>query len=571
MRQICVLDEGEVSFQGKEAKMKSALLPTMSAAILLLTPAVLAQDAKIVSVSDEAALVPAMMTVSDYQGPLPAENPSRGDIPQMPGFPTTMGVQFNFKPARGLVFADLDGDNDLEIITSSTDSQVYAWHHDGSDAAGFPLSVIGWAQYAPSVADMDGDGDVEIVQLTRGLTDGGRLYVLDHQGNPLPGFPLSVNNNNLASCPTLYDLDDDGVTEIIVGERAYPLGYVHIFELDGSEWGGNWPVALDYVPTGTAAVGDVDADGAVEIFYMSYYNMYLLELDGTTLPGWPRGITNARFSYQSAVLADLDDDGDREIVVGAHWDAAGCYVFHHDGTTFPGWPKLLGTWTYCPPTVTDLEGDGELEILDGRAGAFGGYSNCFWAWTAAGVTKPGFPYAMTHGGGSDGPLTVADINGDGVLEIFADHNVMETATQQGWLFGVDAFGNDLAGFPLRPQGFTYMNGATVGDVDGDGDYELGVISYEDYVANVNLYDLPDVYSATTRDWKVYHGRNARGGLYPVTVAIPGDLDGDGDVDLSDLAILLASYGIDDGGDIDGDGDTDLQDLAMLLAHYGEGT
>jgi len=52
--------------------------------------------------------------------------------------------------------------------------------------------------------------------------------------------------------------------------------------------------------------------------------------------------------------------------------------------------------------------------------------------------------------------------------------------------------------------------------------------------------------------------------------IPGDLDGDGDVDLNDLAILLASYGIDAGGDIDGDGDTDLSDLAILLSHYGEG-
>ena len=49
---------------------------------------------------------------------------------------------------------------------------------------------------------------------------------------------------------------------------------------------------------------------------------------------------------------------------------------------------------------------------------------------------------------------------------------------------------------------------------------------------------------------------------------PGDLDGDGDVDLSDLALLLASYGIDDGGDLDGDGDTDLSDLAILLANYG---
>jgi hypothetical protein len=51
-------------------------------------------------------------------------------------------------------------------------------------------------------------------------------------------------------------------------------------------------------------------------------------------------------------------------------------------------------------------------------------------------------------------------------------------------------------------------------------------------------------------------------------SLPGDLDGDGDVDLTDLAILLASYGVDAGGDLDGDGDTDLADLAILLSNYG---
>ncbi len=52
-----------------------------------------------------------------------------------------------------------------------------------------------------------------------------------------------------------------------------------------------------------------------------------------------------------------------------------------------------------------------------------------------------------------------------------------------------------------------------------------------------------------------------------------DLDGDGDVDLGDLAQLLSGYGITSGasfedGDVDGDGDVDLADLAALLAEYG---
>jgi hypothetical protein len=50
----------------------------------------------------------------------------------------------------------------------------------------------------------------------------------------------------------------------------------------------------------------------------------------------------------------------------------------------------------------------------------------------------------------------------------------------------------------------------------------------------------------------------------------GDLDADGDVDQSDLAILLASYQIDSGGDVDNDGDTDQQDMGILLSNYGFG-
>ncbi len=70
-----------------------------------------------------------------------------------------------------------------------------------------------------------------------------------------------------------------------------------------------------------------------------------------------------------------------------------------------------------------------------------------------------------------------------------------------------------------------------------------------------------------------YGRDTDKDLYYTRFACPGDLDADGDVDLSDLAILLSNYGTTSGanrfdGDFDGDGDVDLSDLATLLSVYG---
>ena len=75
-------------------------------------------------------------------------------------------------------------------------------------------------------------------------------------------------------------------------------------------------------------------------------------------------------------------------------------------------------------------------------------------------------------------------------------------------------------------------------------------------------------------WETPGRHNILAQLIGVTSDAPcPDLDGDGDVDLADLAQLLSNYGVTSGasfedGDIDGDGDVDLSDLAALLAEYG---
>jgi len=148
-----------------------------------------------------------------------------------------------------------------------------------------------------------------------------------------------------------------------------------------------------------------------------------------------------------------------------------------------------------------------VQVLLAREGSFSPPSNVFFCWTDSGALK--FAYNATSGGGG-GPITATDIDGDGKPEIFTDHNTM--AGGQGYLIGVDSSGNDLPGFPLRPFGFTYMNGAQIADVDGDGDVELGVLSTHDGLVEVNLYDLPSTWSPGATPWPTYHAAETRGGL-----------------------------------------------------------
>ena len=86
-------------------------------------------------------------------------------------------------------------------------------------------------------------------------------------------------------------------------------------------------------------------------------------------------------------------------------------------------------------------------------------------------------------------------------------------------------------------------------------------------------------SAQGTDEFTFQAHSAAGASNVATVTLVywecvGDLNGDGQVDLSDLAQLLSGYGLTGGaeyedGDLDGDVDVDLEDLAALLAHYGD--
>ncbi len=78
--------------------------------------------------------------------------------------------------------------------------------------------------------------------------------------------------------------------------------------------------------------------------------------------------------------------------------------------------------------------------------------------------------------------------------------------------------------------------------------------------------------------KRFQNSSAESGVFSISAGSgsrPGDTDGDGDVDLSDLGVVLSSFGLCAGNagyaasaDFDGSGCIDLSDLGVVLANYG---
>ncbi len=103
------------------------------------------------------------------------------------------------------------------------------------------------------------------------------------------------------------------------------------------------------------------------------------------------------------------------------------------------------------------------------------------------------------------------------------------------------------------------------ELDADG---FGHLSMTHIVLGTVQVDLGFPFGVVTADLTQIRVM----GQVTVSPQLPGDLDGDDDVDLSDLAALLGNFGLTGvtpaDGDLDADGDVDLTDLSTLLGNFG---
>jgi hypothetical protein len=466
-----------------------------------------------ISTSDAGDSIPTRYTVSKAA---PRKTVAAGcdELPLMPGWPVKVTSNPQFGPSRGAALADLDHDGRLEIIRASTTNQLHIWKHNGTPYPGWPRTLSGMGQYAAAVADVDRDGTCEISVATRGMTSGGMVYLFAADGTSKPGWPFSgLVGGNFNDAPTLADLDGDDTLEVIIGERDYPIGHLHVLNHRGQAFPGAWPCSLDHVPATGAAVGDINLDGNKEIVYCSYSSIYVFRSDGTLLPGWPQvNPTGRYFSYQSPVLADLDSDDTLEIIAGMHRNGA-CCVWRHDGTILPGWPRAFSRWTYCPPTAADLYRNGNLKVLDGLSGIVGGAADVLYAFDGDGSVLPGFPYVDPNGGSAEGDIAVADADGDGDMEVIFTSNLVTSADTAGYLHALHHDGRVVSSWPLRPKGFTYLNGASIADVDGDDSLDIIAVSAHDNSMWVYVWKAGVPFNRAGWEWPTYQFDMCRTGLY----------------------------------------------------------
>jgi hypothetical protein len=392
---------------------------------------------------------------------------TRDGLAPMPSFPLTFASNTTYKPMRGVALADLNGDGADEIIVTHNEEINVV---DGQGNILWTKSLVGgMAQYPAAIGDINNDGILEIVALTAYGNARGGINIFDASGNFL--LYMVTNNNPLICAPVLADLNNDGTLEIIFNGRgkasASISAGIHVWNLQGEELEG-FPFEMPSTPAFTPTLADIDGDGFLEIFTATTSALYCVSHTGEMLYTVD-GQEAYKYSYQSPLVVDLDGNGEWSLVGACHGDNPNHYVRDaRTGEYRTGWPKPITNWTYSAPTV--------VKNADGHAIFMGmsGEGNVFYQYDADGNVAPGFPLNLSSG--IEGFVSVADIDGDGENEIITDFNLMDG--EEGYIRAWEMDGTEVTeGFPLRPQGLSYMNGANFGDIDGDGMLELVTLTY----------------------------------------------------------------------------------------------
>jgi hypothetical protein len=425
---------------------------------------------------------------------------------QLAGWPIQMEVETTSSPAVG----DIDGDGDLEIVVG--DKRVYAWHDDGFELVDGDQNPLTWGilntqgqNYVSHVAlaRIDHDLGLDIIAAAR---DTKQVFVFNSDGEVLPGWPRSVENNIRAGV-TAGNLDGMFGNEVIAIDE---LGVVYAWRYDGDEYidGDANPATQGVlkrlnIPSlhyPTPALADIDGDGKDEIVVGTRNDqLHAINDNATNVPGFPvafGGDVNG-----SPAIGDIDNNGDLEIVVNC---ANGSVVaLHHTGATM--WTRFIPNANYFAPSpaLANVIGDGKLETF------IPGSNGSLYGLTDTGLDLAGFPVVYSATTYTESSPVIADIDGDGLLDVCL-------GSEEKYIWAWNRSGAVLAGFPLS-TGDAMRGVPTITDLDQDGSVDLVAAGWDKMVY---VWDFAGTWNANNAPWPRFHANLHNNGRLNFVVPTP---------------------------------------------------
>ncbi len=309
--------------------------------------------------------------------------------------------------------ADLENDGKPEIIAGSQDGKVYCLNTLGKEK--WVINTRGKILVSPpEIADVNGDGNQDVFIGSKA----GSVSRIDKDGQLVWEIKMVTS---VSAKVVARDMDGDGIKEVLCKDDS---GKVSILRDSGTMING-WPQATSPNKTWPFNVdaNDIDGDGVKEIFTTTPDKKFMLwNLDGSVKSSF--ALSDG--AHTAPQLADLNGDGKDEFIIG---QADGTVmVCNKNGTSLKGWPFRTGHSIYHAPRIIDYDGDGNLDLI-------------FTAWNPEGTgKKAGYVMALSKNGTplrgfpkyigkTVAPLTFADLDGDGFLEMIAAGGINYTDKQ----------------------------------------------------------------------------------------------------------------------------------------------
>jgi len=293
------------------------------------------------------------------------------------------------------VVAELDSAFPGEEIVFRDDDRILIMNGE-TLVREIPMGDLWDSEQSLIVANIQGAPALVTVVADRN-TDQRSLHVFRPDGTPLKGaFPIACGKISFPLSPEqdtgvlIGDLDGNGTQEFVVLNINETESWsINVYSEDGNPlpWlGKEQPGKMT-----SMLLADLDRDGWMEIVVTSTEQGYVFKHDGSYFPGWPR----EELKSGRLACADLDRDGTEEIIAVRY--GGGIRVVKPDGspwsTAWPDWLKVdnddnsfsFGGY----PCVADIDGDGKQEIILSRIN---------WYYSLTDLTKwPDFKYGAGHG------------------------------------------------------------------------------------------------------------------------------------------------------------------------------